>query len=302
MINSFMLRYLLQIFIAIGLVYWGYVNLYPIEMVEYRFVEQYIGGWYLSPVLARILVGSNWTIAAFLILNIKPKKLIPFSLLGLVVLHSYNLIWEFASESIIIVENYSEIIPGKLWVTFILLILMTGVSIDMLKSGKSTDFVFKWVKYPVAMTLIVLPFILNAIFPNDLVDETELFTEPFQSEIVNNEQLTYLTEDRVLVCFYSTSCPFCVRSSKKIAVSQKRYPYFPEVYVLFQGDQDGAEYFIEVAGVDFSYSVLSLENYTKLTGLTFPRFQLIYQGNIDRKWDGKTFDYSVMNKLSTGEE
>ena len=297
-----MIKYILQVIIAIGLAYWGYVNLYPIEMVEYRFVEQYVGGWYLAPVLARILVGVNWGVSAFLILNIKPKKLIPFSLLGLVTLHLYNIIWELASESIVIVENYSEIISGKMWVTFVLLILMVGASIDMLCSKKSTDFMFKWVKYPVAILLVVLPFILNAIFPNDLLDETELFDEPFQFEVVGDDRLTSFTKDRVLVCFYSTSCPFCVRASKKIAVSQKRYPYFPEVFVLFQGDEYGAAYFVEVAGVDLSYSVLSLENYKKLTGLTFPRFQLVYQGNIDRKWDGQTFDFSVMNKLSIGTE
>ena len=297
-----MFRYLVQVIIAIGLVYWGYVNLFPIEMVEYRFVEQYIGGWYLAPVLARVLVGLNWTIAAFLLLNIKPKKWMSISLLLLVVLHVYNLIWEASSDSVIILENYTLIFDGKMWASYVMLVVMFGFAIDLWRSNINTNFIIKWIKYPVAIALIVLPFILNAIFLDDLTDTTELFQEEFQVNIPNNSQLTDLTKERVLVCFYSTSCPFCVRASKKIAVAQKRYSYFPEVFVLFQGDKYGAKYFVETAKVEFDYTVLSLEDYAKLTGLTFPRFQLIYQGNVDRKWDGQTFNYSVMNKLSLGIE
>jgi thioredoxin-related protein len=183
-----------------------------------------------------------------------------------------------------------------------MLLAMFGFAIELLRSNIRSNFMIKWLKYPVAVTLLVLPFILNAIFWDDLTDTTDLFQEEFQTDIPNINELTALTKERVLVCFYSTSCPFCVRASKKIAVAQKRYPYFPEVFVLFQGDQYGAQYFLETAKVKFDYSVLSLEDYTKLTGLTFPRFQLVYQGNIDRKWDGQTFNFSVMNKLSLGVE
>ena len=58
------IRYLVSAFFMSALVYWGYQVLNPIELFEYRLVEQGMH-WYAAPIVARLLIGFGWCFAFY---------------------------------------------------------------------------------------------------------------------------------------------------------------------------------------------------------------------------------------------
>ncbi len=289
---------ILQIPLGASLFYWGYINLENMEAMEYRFVEEYLGNWFLAPVLARLFIGLKWTLGLFFILNIKPSRGFLIGLTTLVAIHGYDL-WADLGSTPMIIENYSVFDQFPIMVVMSLLMLLAAFGIYLFKVKKYSDLSYSWIKYIPLLACVITPFILNAIFPADLSDETEELHYAFKSELIDNTYIQELTAGEALICFYSTSCPFCVRSARKIAVAQKRYPDFPEVFICFQGNHEGAEYFLEIAELKINYTVLPLALYEEFSSQIYPQFQLIHNKTVQKKWDGQSFNFSVMNSLST---
>lgn len=292
--GALVLRYILQALCGAVLIYWGYVNLYSIELFEYRLVEQYIGNWYVAPVIARLVVSLKFLVGAFLMLNINPRNILPKLSLFLMALHIFDLVWSSLAENIIVFKSYTDIIRYNTPISIAAIVFITGVSLFMLLKPKSTDIRFKWIKYVMALVLIVLPFILNAIFPDNLMDVASYEEKPFESSLVQSTVFHEMASDKVIVGFFSTSCPYCLLAAQKIAVSQKRWDNFPNFFILFQGTEEGAQNFLNFAHKDFDHETLSPEAYFKLSDGRFPKFAWVENGIEKKRWDGRTFNYYTM--------
>lgn len=290
------LIYFFQVIVGMALIFSGYENLQNMEDMEYRFVEQYLGNWYIAPVFARVVIGLKWVLGSFLILNIKPKIWFLSLLFFIPVLSVYDLIWDF--QDMVIESNYSSFGLDSNWVSILWISLTCVLAVYQVKTKKTSDFRISWVKYPMVITMLILPFILNAIFISDLYDSTPDYDISFKSSLIQSPVLSELAKTNGLVCFYSTSCPFCVKAARKIAVAQKRYSNFPDIYICFQGNEEGAKYFLEVANINADYKVLDTELYQKFSNFVYPQFQYVESDVVKYKWDGQTFNYSVMYSLS----
>lgn len=291
-------RYLLQALCGATLIYWGYKNLYSIELFEYRLVEQYIGNWYVAPVIARLVVSLKFMVGAFFILNLNPKNILPKLSLLLMGLHLFDLIWGATASNIVVFKSYTDIIRYNTTLSIAAMVYITAVSIYMLIQPKSTDIRFKWVKYPIGLTLIVLPFILNAIFPENLTDVSTKEDTAFDMSLIENETFHQLASDSVIVGYFSTNCPFCLLAAQKVSVSQKRWgDAFPKFFICFLGDEEGAKNFMDFLHYDLPYQVLSREAYVKLSDGRFPKFAWVENGVIKKRWDGRTFNYYTMKQF-----
>lgn len=295
------LKYIIKAVLGLLLIYWGYCNLYPVEFFEYRLVEQGIGGWYVAPVLARLVVSLKFMIGIFLVLNINPKNILPKLLTPLMLLHVYDIIWGYITEGIVMHYSYTEIIRGDKLLGLIALILFAALIVWMLIKPCSTDIKVWWIKYPIGIAVVSLPFILNAIFPDDLKDVAEYEEEPFKLEVINSIELDSLTQKGVLVGFFSTNCPYCLNAARKIKISQKRWSGFPPFYICFLGQKGASEYFLGMAHADFPFQPLDREQYYQLSDGRFPKFAWVENGMVKKRWDGRTFNYYTLNKLSKGE-
>lgn len=279
------------------------MNLYPIENFEYRLIEQHIGGWYLAPMLARLVVSVKFMTGVFLILNINPKNLLPKLLLPVLLLHLFDIFWIYQNQDAIMYHSYTSMVRGDfaelsgMGATAVLLILV----VLMFLKPRSTDLRFWWFKYPAGLTLLVLPFILNAIFPYDLKDIAEHTNERLKTEVVTSPTLDSLAQGDVLVGFFSTSCPYCLNAARKIKISQKRWPEnFPPFFICFLGQKGSSEYFLSVANIDFPFQALDREQYYQLSDGRFPKFALVKNGVIKKRLDGRSFNYYTLNELSKG--
>lgn len=256
----------------------------------------------MAPVIARLVVSLKFMLGLFLILNINPKNLIPKLLLPIIALHIYDIIWGFTASNIIMHYSYTEVIRLNVLSGIVATALLLVFAVFMLLKPAPSDIRFWWVKYPLGLTALVLPFILNAIFIEDLQDGAAYTNEQFNLEAVGSAELDSLAKGELIVGFFSTSCPYCVNAARKIAISQKRWDSFPNFYICFLGQQGAAQHFLEVAHVQFPYQYLDREHYYQLSDGYFPKFAWVENSTIKKRWDGQTFNYYTMNKLSSGQE
>ncbi len=288
------LRYIIQAVCGLVLIYWGYKNLYTIETFEYRLVEQCIGNWYVAPVIARLVVGLKFMAGTFLVLNLNPKNILPKLALLLMALHIFDLAWGTLAENIIIYKSYTDIIRYNTTLSIIAIVYVTGVSVFMLLKPKNADIRFKWLRHIIGLALIALPFILNAIFPDNLMDVAEYNEKPFDTSLVESPVFQEMASDKVIVGFFSTSCPYCLFGAQKVAISQKRWDNFPNFFICFQGTEEDAQNFLNFARHDFDHEVLSNEAYFKLSDGRFPKFAWIENGIEKKRWDGRSFNYYTL--------
>jgi len=190
---------------------------------------------------------------------------------------------------------------GNTFVYFKPLVVLPVVawSIYLLKYGKSTDLRYKWVKYTFVVPPVAFVFIFVGLFSynfNDLQAEKELeltFTEI--NDFVEPELRT--SEGNQVLLFVSLSCSHCYETTRMLAAMKRKYPSLNVRLMLF--NDEGVEKFQSFANADFEHSVIEAEGFIKVTDGRVPAILNIKDGEIDKHWDGKSFNYAALNYLQS---
>ncbi len=300
--NSWFL-YIIRLILGCLLIYQGYKNLFPIEDFEYRLIEQHLSNWLTAPILSRILIGLHFITGLFLILKIDPHKIFIKILIGIVVLNIFDITWEILVSTKIIRSCYGCIAESNLFITILVdLVFITGAYV-LLKYSDRSDLKFKWHKYLLMFLIIPLPFIFNPVFPNDFIDVSNTFSEHLDIAKVKklNKEINYdkLIRGEKLIAFFSTSCPYCQISAKKMAVANT-IGNFPSVFIIFLGDEEGVKYFFDSSNTNFEYATTqNSTDFFEISGVSLPSISYLKEGVIKKKWNGRTFNYEVIRNLSS---
>lgn len=283
--------------LGLFLIWWGYENLFPIERMENRLVEEHLSNWYLAPIFARVFIALNFVYGAFLLLNINPRKHTPKFVLGMFILGIYDLIWELTTSEHIISSTYTRYFNTNLYISLLFAIGSVLVSILLIKYGSARDIKFKWMKYVLGVSLFSLPFILNPVYPADLMNQSAEVENTFDLSAFNGLPEEYRAKERALLTLYSTNCPYCLNAMQRLAISKKQSTEYIPVFIGFIGSEEGIDNFFSIGRCEFDYSILEVEQFYQLSGSTYPTFILLENGKATSRWNGMTFNYHTLQEF-----
>ena len=298
MIRNRIFLYSVSSVLGILLLWWGYGNLFPIEQMENRLVEEYLCNWYSAPIIARVLIALNFVVGVFLILNINPGNWLPKLLLGVFGLSIYDLAWESLSSSQLISPGYSRIFDTNLPASIMICVVIVLVAFALIKYGRATDIKIKWVKYPLGLVIFSAPFILNPVYPSDLMNQSVAIESSFDLESFEGLPVEYQASDKALLTFYSTSCPHCLNAMRRLTISKRQADDYIPIFIGFLGSEEGISAFFKEARAKFDYVILDSENFFNLSGSTYPSFILLENGEATLRWNGRTFNYQTLQQLA----
>jgi hypothetical protein len=285
------IRYLIGLFVSAILLQTAFTALYPIEPMEYRLVEQGTGGWYVAPIIARLIIGLLFLVPALLITNMNPFKLV--TRLGTVVLFVllFDSGWQLVYPDPIIKICYSCVLPSNPTLSLAAVVLLVLWMVFYQVKQPACDIRWRWVKYPIILGVLALPFILNPIYPQDMQDQAKTTAEDFDTSLLPVDP----GSQPVLVGFMSTACRFCKEQARKISVARSKDPDFPQFQVLFLGTEKGVHIFKNAAQVDFPHSIPDQETFVELSGQAYPVFAYVRDGKIEKRWTGHSFNFWAVN-------
>jgi thioredoxin-related protein len=270
----------------------GYHNLVRIDNLEIRFFEISRLNWILIPFIVRILTASFFFIPALILLS-KNKMKIASQLLALLLL--LILIWDqyysfhYQSEEVETI-NFSATTWLPAIVSIIALALLLLLS---LKDSEAPLFFSRKILCGLIVTIsIVLPFIINPVFPDNFTIEQTDLSAIHAADLISK----FPTDDTQLVCFFTASCPYCRKNSKKIYLRLS-----PEerkkVLALFPSQKEKVELFFEDTHTGFEYQPEMGDVFKEYQVHRWPTFFLVKNNKIINRWDGNTFNYAVLNDL-----
>ena len=150
----------------------------------------------------------------------------------------------------------------------------------------------KFLKY-FAIISISIPFILNPVFPKDLVDDS---SKP--SEIQENLAFksNYDLNKKTVLLYASPQCSYCKEAAFRLNEAKKRNKDFPEVLVVSY-NRKLSKLFKEQK-IELPIDSIDTGLFMKITEGSFPKFQLVENNELVRKWKPEGFNYAVLDNLS----
>ncbi len=147
----------------------------------------------------------------------------------------------------------------------------------------------KWTKY-VAILMIAIPFIVNAVFPSQFKVQNN----------ISNETLIYLptknTQEKTLFIYVSNNCIHCKEALKRIYIAKNISNNFPEVHVVSYNTK--IQSFMNENHINLSLDSISATQFMEITQGSFPKFELVKNNTIINKWHPTEFNYAVLDELS----
>lgn len=189
---------------------------------------------------------------------------------------------------------------GSIYIRLLVIIMFTIALYIALSNFQKT----KKIKFIYVFLISLLPgFGISFIEPIYDVDYGLISDE---LKIENLEELEAATEGtfkfenkRVVLAFFTTSCPHCKMSSHKIGIN-KRAGMEVDVHTFFPSTQEEADNFLkEYNGETFTAHLLDGETeFTKFAGFTFPSIYVIDpEGNTEKHWTGDMINYTALDYL-----
>lgn len=297
------MNFILRLIIGLGLLISGFLHQYNIEIFELRLFELFNVKWTILPFFSRLFVALELYLGLSFAFNINPKKINTYLLALFTAVITYDMIWDVFFNTnhfyLQIKPFYKYIGPSFVYYKIPLTLTLIGFLVYEYKSGKSTDFKFKWIKALFPIAGIAFVFIYNAVFFSDVqLNEAEKKTDV--DLVAINDKLLHgfdkLTLDGdVILMFVSVGCPHCFETTKKVAAIKRRRPNLNVELVLF--DKNNIDVFQEYANADFPYRLVSGSIFGSVILGSVPRVMHVRDGEIIMQWDGKTFNFAALNYL-----
>ncbi len=300
--NAKLIKYLIQILIGAGLITSGILQQMSMQTFEVRLFELLGFDWKMIPIWGRIWTGLELYTGLALILNINPKRTTTFLLALISAYALYDGIWDAffnPNELYVIIWPFYEMSATLfLYSKLIVVLLLAAFVIYDIKTSKSTDLRWKWIKFLFPIGALCYTFIYNAFLPQDLTDlEAEFQTELTFMEINGSVKEGYEMVDPKgdqLLLFVSLSCSHCFYTTKKVATIKRKNPDLNVRLMLFS--DKGVESFVNYARAEnIPYSVIGGSEFIGVTEGKVPGILYVKDGEIQRQWNSKTFNYWALS-------
>jgi uncharacterized membrane protein YphA (DoxX/SURF4 family) len=288
---------LISVSLGLVFIYSGYTKLLPIvETFEFTFVEAGIANWYTAPVIARLLISTEFFIGLLLIINYGLRRFtLPFAigLLSFFIIYLTYQIYTVGNKGNCacfgehikmtplqaIIKNFIMIAAA-----IVVYVLFDGWRIRLNKVFLSL----------IGLTTAVLVFVVNPIdykYTSNNLDEKvnyplelELLYEPEDTTKVDVPSIE-LRKGKHVVAFLSLSCSHCRIAAKKFRLIKKSNPDLP-IYFVLNGDKDKYAAFIEDTGANnIPYSFCLGKSFVQLSSARLPRIYYLDNGLVVKKVD-----------------
>ena len=131
------------------------------------------------------------------------------------------------------------------------------------------------------------PFIINPVLLAHFSDKVE----------PTNIELSYTLEsnEKQLIMYLSSDCYHCKEALLKLKVASEKKG-FPLKIVVVSYNEEIKNYLVE-NNINFELKVISAKIFIEETALSFPKFALIKNNIILKKWTNPEFNYAVLDEL-----
>lgn len=166
----FLFRRFLEIIAGLLFFSWAWRLIYPIEIFEFKVVEQFGLSWILTAILSRIVIAAMLFIGLWSILG-KQKEGVFSKVIWLLLLigSSFDIIWKLAADGIIRF-CYGCSFNSDIWLSIFLLVFLWVVFILKMQPSLVKSRKWRSILLPLTFPLFVLTvFILNPIFSADIL-------------------------------------------------------------------------------------------------------------------------------------
>lgn len=274
----------------------AYSSLFPIEVAEVELFSILPLNWYWVPLFTRLIFGSIFVLALFIILHIHVRL---NRVLALFFWFLFMLdVFVFQSDS-----KYTGLFISPLletWIYSILLFALTSIYFfdnveDRWKKNRSF--------LTIGLTLVVLlPFILNPVYPEDFSELGEINTVAQQRFEALKHKFPEISQRQGphLYAFYSVGCKFCKISSRKLQEGLNKFPstHVP-VTIIYWGNDELIERFQQKTQNTIPFLKVEDETFVKFAGDRYPSFLLINKEQKAILYTGSTFNYFSYQNMCT---
>jgi hypothetical protein len=143
-------------------------------------------------------------------------------------------------------------------------------------------------------TIIILPFILNPVYPEDFSERGEISALSQQRLDSLKQAFPEIAAEKGphLYAFYSVGCKFCKISSRKLqeGIKQHTSSHIP-VTIVYWGNDELIERFRMQTQNTIPFLKVEDETFVGMAGNRYPSFLLINQEGKAVLYTGSTFNY-----------
>lgn len=281
---------IISVLVGMVFIFSAYVKLFPIELLEIAVVETGFIGWSLAPIMARLLIASEFALGLFLIMNIKPKLVSALTALSLVVFSFYLvflLVFQGNDVNCNCFGLYMVMNPIESLLKNIVLLALVA-----LLYFKNTA-----IKYPKEWIILALGAVL-AIFVTFIINPPKFDKSKYEYNVdqpyfmdfsiiysdakVEQPQIN-LRKGKHLVAFYSYSCQHCIVTAYNLQLIAHRNPEL-SFYFFINGDENDLKTFHGLTKSEHvPHSILLAQPLIMLAGNQLPALFLVNDSYVEKR-------------------
>lgn len=268
------------------------------KIISIDFFEQFLYSFGVlklnhAIILARIIVGMEFTLGLLFALRIFTKPLSYITLALLTVFTAFIIYLEISKSS----DDcycFGTLIQLSNTVSIIKNIVLAALVVAVLKTQTESKLPYK--KYLLSAA-ILLGFGLSfgVYFPDVALFNVKReinYCQPCFNQVVTANKLT---NKKLIICFFSTQCKYCQLAAHKVTViSNKANAKDKVLYFLWDNDHNAAKFFSETKTYPFNSIEMDIPHFLDLTGGIMPLIILYNKGKVEKTFRYKDLDEDVV--------
>ena len=256
------------------------------EVLEYTLVNSFSISWELSPFLARLVIGVEYFLGAFMLLQLFLRRFTLPALLFVMFLFTFYVTYSIVTgseESCNCLGDFLQLSPMESMIKNIV-ILTILFSIYYLSSDSKNKFHHKYIVIGISLFTLSAPYIFYPIessstskYSSDENKELQLdslYTNIDKAQI----PLVDFRKGKHIVAFLSLRCSHCRKAGLKLATMYKRNPMLPIYFVLNGKQKYLAEFYEFTRCQKVPQNFVKGRNFVVLAGVELPKIMLIEDG------------------------
>jgi thiol-disulfide isomerase/thioredoxin len=262
--------------------YWTYEGA---TNFTWTFIDMGINSQLWAGVIARVMIGLEFVIAALLLAHIFLKQVTyPLTIGVLIVFTVYLIIQVMMYGKEGNCGCFGEDLPmtplNAIWKNLGMIAITASLYfLYPVKPYKHQE----WISVVVAMIAIVIPFIVDPI-SSGTTPKTE--NKPINMDALYAKDTipsVELRQGKHIVAFMSLTCPHCRKAAKKLAIVHKKNPQIPIFMVLAGNPDNKKKFFDDTKSEDVPYVMFrDPEEFLKMAGSGVPAIFYINNNVIER--------------------
>jgi len=274
------------------------------KIISIDFFEQFLYSFGVlklnhAIILARLIVGLEFTLGVLFALRIFTKPLSYITLALLTVFTAFIIYLEISKSS----DDcycFGTLIQLSNTVSIIKNVVLAALVVGVLKTQTESKLRYQNIMLSGAI-LLGFGFSFGVYFPDTALFNVKReinYCQPCFNQIVTANKLT---NKKLIICFFSTKCKYCQLSTKKMTVlAQKANNHEDILYILWDKDNDVNKFFSETKSYPFTHMEMDMFKFMNLTTGKMPLIILYNKGKVEKTFRYKDLDEdAVLDFLQT---